>query len=355
MATSTGTLTLRDLLSERFQSVAAFGMDTILAVIQRDMASYNRIINDMFTLLADRTNDRQRISGASASGEMVDVDEAGTAPTQVTGAGSTLGFPLRAKQFNLAWTRRWFRQHSPAEMAEQVLNAQQAHSRALIAAMKRAVYTATNATFRDRLQTPQLDLAVKAFANADSFPIPNGPNGEVFTASSHQHYTGAGSLAAADITAEVNNVLEHGHGQRIIIVISNTDAVAFAALTGFVPVNPVTVLPATTATQAAVGSLDLTTNNDRLVGYFGGYQVWTKPWAIANYVFVFDAGTALKPLVLRTRDGAAPTLDIVAQFEHFPLQAEYMETEFGFGVWNRTNGAVHYFANSTYASPTITG
>ncbi len=354
MATNTGTLTLKDLLSERFQSVAQFGMDSVVAVIQRDMAAYNRQLTDMFTLLADRTNDRLRIAGASAAGEMIDVDETGTAPTQTAGAGSPLGFPLRAKQFNLGWSRRWFNAHSPAEMAEQTLNAQQAHIRGLIRDMKRAFYTATNSTFRDRLQTPQLDLAVKVFANADSFPIPNGPNGETFTASSHTHYLGAGSLAAADVVSLINTVVEHGHGGRIILAINVADATAVSALTGFVAAQPTTIRLADTVT-ATVATLDTSRLNDRFIGIFNGVaEVWIKPWAIANYILAFDAEDTRKPLVLRTRNGAAPTLDVVSQFEHYPLQAEYMETEYGFGVWTRTNGAVLYFANATYASPTIT-
>jgi hypothetical protein len=172
MATNTGTLTLKDLLSERFQSVAQFGVNTVLEVIQRDQAAYNRQLQGMFDLLADTTADRQRISGASGAGEMIDVDEAGTGPTQKAGAGASLGFPMRAKQWNLGWTRRWFQRHSPAEMAEQTLNGQQAHMRGLIRDMKRAIYTATNATFRDKLATPQVDLLVKAFAERGRLPDP---------------------------------------------------------------------------------------------------------------------------------------------------------------------------------------
>lgn len=355
MATNTGTLTLKDLLNERFQSVAQFGLSTVVQVIQNDMATYNRLLSTMFALLADRTSDRLRISGSSAAGEMVDVDEAGTAPTQVAGAGSTLGFPLRAKQFNIGWTRRWFNAHSPAEMAEQTLNAQQAHSRGLIRDMKRAVFTATNSTFRDRLQTPQLDLSVKAFANADSFPIPNGPNGETFTASSHQHYTAAASLAVADILAAISNVLEHGYGNRIMIAINSADAAAVAALTGFVALTPVTVIPSISAASAREG-FNTTVLNDRQVGIMSpsGAEVWVKPWVPASYAFVFDAGDVRKPLVLRTRDGGAPSLDVMSEFEHYPLQAQFMETEYGFGVWNRLNGAVHYFGGGSYVSPTIT-
>lgn len=355
MATNTGTLTLKDLLNERFQSVAGFpgGPDAVIEVLRRDQATYNRMLEDAFGLVAVQSSDRQRIAGASAAGEMIDVDELGTAPTQKTGAGATLGFPLRAKQFNLGWTRRWMDQHSPAEMAEQTVNAQQAWSRGLIRDMKRAIYTATNATFRDKLQTPQLDLAVKAFANADGFPVVNGPNGETFTAATHQHYTAAAALAAADITIAVNNVVEHGHGGRVMIAINVADQAAFMALTPSIALQPVTIIPASTTTVAR-GALETGRLNDKQIGLYNGVaEIWVKPWAIAGYAFVFDSSDSRKPLVIRTRQGGAPTLDLVSTFEHYPLNAEYYEGEVGFGVWTRTNGAVHQFTNGTYVTPTI--
>lgn len=355
MAQATGTLVLRDLLTERFQSVAQFGLSTVIEVIQRDQETYNRMLTGMFDLLTQTTNDRLRISGGSTATDMVDVDELGTAPSQKVGAGATVGFPLRAKQYNLAWTYRWYDKKSPAEMAEQTLGAQQAHQRGLVRDMKRAVYGATNSTFRDRLVTPQLDLPVKAFQNADGFPVPTGPNGEIFNSATHQHYTAAASLAAADITAAVNNVVEHGFGTRIIIAINVADQVAFSALTPFIAMQPVTIIPTISANQMAQRNLDVGRLNDRQVGLYNGVaEVWIKPWAIAGYAFVFDAGDYRKPLVLRTRSGAAPTLEIMSEFQHYPLSAEYMETEYGFAPWNRLNGAVHQFTNGSYVSPTIT-
>ena len=353
MAGNTGTLTLVDLQAERFQSVAEFGLNKVADVLMADEAAYNRQIQDLFALFADRTSDRLRIAGQSASSEMTDVDEIGTAPTQKIGAGATLGFPLRAKQYNIGWSRRWFRAHTPAEMAEQQIGAQQAHLRGLIRDFKRAIYTVANYTFRDRLAVPQLDLAVKAAVNADSFPIPNGPNGETFNAATHQHFTAAASLAVADILALINTVVEHGHGNQVIVAINVADQAAFQALTGFVPFNRPQVIPATTA-AAAEQVLDITRMNDRPIGFLGAAVIWVKPWAIAGYAVASAVGDIKKPLVLRTRDGGSPALETMSEFELYPLQAQYKETEYGFGVWTRTNLAVHQFTNATYVSPTIT-
>jgi hypothetical protein len=46
-------------------------------------------------------------------------------------------------------------------------------------------------------------------------------------------------------------------------------------------------------------------------------------------------------------------LRVAALNNDYPLLAKDMEAEFGIAVWTRTNGAVLYDANATYADPTI--
>jgi hypothetical protein len=89
------------------------------------------------------------------------------------------------------------------------------------------------------------------------------------------------------------------------------------------------------------------------IGLFGAARVFVKPWVPANYLVAFDASSPSKPLVMRApTDGAG--LQVVADLETFPLRAQYMQREFGFGAWNRTNGAVLRFNNASYAAPTLT-
>jgi hypothetical protein len=72
-------------------------------------------------------------------------------------------------------------------------------------------------------------------------------------------------------------------------------------------------------------------------------------------MFVWDAASQSKPLMMRERENAAQRgLQLAASFDSYPLQADYYEAEFGFGVWTRTNGVAVQFNNASYTSPTIT-
>lgn len=352
MAQSTGTLMVADLRSNRFQSAAEFGLDTINEVLQRDLAVHNAIVADMFADMAVTTSDRQRLGGTTGTTTMIEMEESTRPPTQKRVTGVTLGFPLRLRGYAIGWTRKWFEQHSVADLAEQVIAAKDAHVNMLLRDIKRSFYSATNYTFADLLVSPVINLAVKRFANADGMGIPNGPNGETFDGSTHQHYTAAASLAVADINNAVSTVVEHGYGAPII-AINTANAAAFQALTGFVAFVDSRLTINANANQPLV-RLDVTKTNDRPLGYLGAATVWVKPWAIANYAVVYDPTTADKPLVLRTRSGGGPDLAVAAELDGYPLHAQFMEAEYGFGVWNRLNGAVHQFNNGIYQNPTIT-
>jgi hypothetical protein len=99
---------------------------------------------------------------------------------------------------------------------------------------------------------------------------------------------------------------------------------------------------------------DLGNQYNRLLGYFGAAEVWVKPWAIADYMFIWDAAAAGKPLKFRQRTATSlQGLRIAAELPLYPLYAKYFEAEYGIGVWTRTNGVAVHFANATYQSPTI--
>lgn len=350
MATRTGTHDLTSLLANNQTSAAAFGLDNIQPILAADIEAHNAMVQEVFRDIADTTSDRQRLAGASGGGEMIEVDDYGRSPTQKEVPGATVGFPLRLMQYAIGWTRKWFEIHTPADMALATQAAEKAHLKALVRDMKRAIFVSANYTFRDRLIAPQVDLAVKRLVNADSFAIPDGPNGESFDASTHTHYTSEATLTAANLLASINTVVEHGFGGRVITAISTADQAAVEALTGFQPYVDARLIPSEgdPRTQTNVTRL-----NNRAIGIFGPAEVWVKPWAITEYAFTWDADAASKPLVLRTRPNRGPDLRIAAELDAFPLHAQYMEAEYGFGVWTRTNGAVHHFGDALYVDPTI--
>lgn len=338
------------LLATRNTSVAEFGIENIIPVLQRELDAHNAIMNDMVGSFADVTTDRQRLYGVGQGGAMVEVDEYGASPTQRGRGGATVGFPLRKFQYNIGWTKRWFQLKTPADMAENVLAAEKAHRQAVVREIKRAIFGSANTTYIDHL-VDNVSLAVKAFLNADSSAIPTGPNGEVFTAATHTHYDGEASLTAAFLTALINNVVEHGHGAMVKLAISRTDEAAVRALTGFTAYSDPRLI--FLATDSTAKKQDLSRLDNRAIGIFGAAEVWVKPWAIANYIFAWDdAGP--RPLAFRQEVSEAMRgLQIAAELDSHPLHAQFMEADFGIGVWQRSNGAVLMFTNATYANPTI--
>lgn len=358
MTTNTGTFDISDLLAARFQSVAEFGLVTVQQVLQDDIDAHNAIVMEMVSDMCEPTTDRQRIYGTSASGEMVEVDEYGKAPTQNARTGATVGFPLKLFQYNVGWSAKWMQTRTPADMATMSLAAQKAHLRKIQVEIKRAAYLSANYTHRDHL-VDNVDLAVKRFVNADSADIPDGPNGETFDGATHSHFNYAASLNATDLTTAINDVIEHGHGAAVRVAINKTDEAAVRALTGFTAyVDPRLMMSSFATTGGIPGkTLDISRLDNRAIGIFAGAEVWVKSWAIASYPFVWDAGTPNKPFAFRQRSATAlQGLRIAAANDDYPLYAQFMEAEFGIGVWTRTNGCVYYTGSgSAYTDPTITG
>lgn len=352
MTQLTGTYDISTLLATRFQSAAEFGLDTIQQVLANDIAAHNTIVTQMVSDMCEPTTDRQRIYGSSTDGDMNEVDEYGAAPTQVNRPGSTVGFPLRLFQFNLGWTAKFMQVATPADLAIGVQSAEKAHLRGIQLQLKRAIFRNTNYTFNDHL-IDKVDLGVKRFVNADSAVIPNGPNGEVFDGVTHDHYQAEASLTAVFLTAIIDNVIEHGHGNSVRVAINKADEAAVRALTGFVAYPDPRIIYRNSDTPGQ--TLDISRLDNRAIGIFAGSEVWVKSWAIDNYPFVWDAGDPNKPLAFRQRaQTALQGLRIAAENDDYPLQARFMEAEFGIGVWTRTNGAVLKTDNATWSDPTIT-
>lgn len=351
MAPKTGTYDISALLAVRFQSVADFGMDTIQQVLQADIAAHNVIVEEMVSGLCSITTDRQRIYGTSRNGEMVEVDEYGRGPTQRLVSGATVGFPLRLYQYALGWTRKYLEIATPADMAQMTLDAEKAHLRAVQTAIKKAAFLKTNYTFNDFL-VDKVDLAVKRFVNADSAGIPEGPNGESFDGATHDHYLASATLTTGAATNLINTVVEHGHGSGVMIYINKADEAAWRALTGFTAyVDPRIVFR---ASDTPGSTLDLSRLDNRAIGIYGAAEIWVKPWVPAYYALCYASGDVNKPLVFRQRNSTGlQGLRIAAEISTFPLQAQYMESEYGAGVWTRTNGAVLYFNNAVWADPSL--
>lgn len=351
---TTGTYSVADLLDTRFLSytVAQFGMDTIVDIIQADLEAHNAIVADMIGNLADLSEDLLRVSGSSLGGDMAEVDEFGLAPTNKSTPGQTVGFPLRSFQFNVGWTRRFFLKASVRDVAVLADAAEKAHLRAIQKWIKKAIFAGTNYSYVDFLNH-RVSLPVKAFYNADGALIPDGPNGEVFDGTTHTHYFGSATLTTTAMDTLINTVLEHAFGVKMMVAFSHTDEATVRGLAGFIAAADPRLILAVTQNQADV-RLDISRLDNRMIGYYGAAEVWIKPWMVAGYAFASDTQNELKPLVFREDNGGAPKgLYIAAELDDYPLYARAMQAEFGVGVWNRANGAVLQFNNAAYTAPTI--
>ncbi len=344
-----GTLSVSDLLASTQQSVAQVGEQQVFQAIDDALRAHNAITQDMLGTLVEISADRQRRYGGPDAMQMDEIDEYGTPDAQKVTAGQTVAFPLRLYGLAVQWTRKYFQNHTAAELAAQFVAAQDADVKAIQREFKRAIFGPTNRTFTDRL-IDNVDLAVKAFANADGAPLPVGPTGDTFVGATHTHYLATATLDAASLTALIDTVIEHHNIGMPVVYINKAQEATVRGLTGFTAYLDARLLPATTANQAR-GTLDQMNPQNRAIGLFGAAEIWVKPWMPATYLFAWVMGGP-RPLVMRQRPNGGG-LAVVADEEAHPLRARSIEREFGVGVWTRTNGAILFGGGATYVAPTI--
>jgi hypothetical protein len=353
MASKTGTFDIGALLAANNQSLASYGIRDVAEILQRDNDAYNAQVNDALSDLATTTDEQQVLVGSSIGGNMQELDEYSRMPTQRDLPGYLVGVPLRKFGFATGWTQDYLDNATPADLAIKQQAAQGADLRRTRYEIFKAVFTPTNSTFIDAF-VGNVPLPVKAFINADSSPIQNGPNGEVFDGTSHTHYGASATLTAAAVQTTIGNVAEHRTGVTLRIYINQADAAAFALLAGFTPLNFDYLNQIALSSSAVTGlRIDKTKTDNRQIGFFNAAEVWTKPWVPANYLVVADVAAPIKPLARRVRKNDRG-LYIAAQLDTHPLHAQYIQRYQGFSAWNRLALAVLRFNNASYAAPTLT-
>lgn len=350
-----GTLGVLDTLAASQQTVAEFGEDKAFDAISQALALHNTVLADGLMDLVEYTDDNLRRYGSVAEMEMVEVDEWGAADTQKITAGANVGFPLRKRQIAIQWTRTFMMTTSGVELAAHYNAARLADIRAVQKDIKRALFTPTNnLTYVDRL-VKNVTLPLRALLNADSEPIPYGPNGESFVSSTHTHYLATATLIAANVSALIETVVEHGVSGNVRLYINRAQEAAIRGMANFTPYMDARIIPGS-GTTVANGDLNMGNFGNRAIGTFDAAEVWVKPWMLPSYMFAFDQRASGKPLVFRTRTGQATgmgALAIAADHEHYPLRAVHMEREYGISVFTRTNGAVLYVGGGAYVTPTV--
>jgi hypothetical protein len=364
MAKTYGTLqSIDELQTIDAGNVFDYGEDRLYAHLSDLLNAHNDMTQDVFGLLVGQTKDNIRRFGADTiTGEMVEVDEFGAADVQKTRvAGYDIGFPLRDYQYAVGWTRKYFETHAPADLAKEFVAAKTADIRNLKRRALQALFRATNYNFIDRLTNSQT-LPVKALQNADSTAIPVDPFGTAFNSATHTHLVGYASAAvtAADITALIRNITEHGVNGGIVRIFINRaqEATVRGFTSNFDPLQAPRLDPGGGSTADVVIGPRETPYliDDRLVGIWDGFvEIWVKPWVPANYwVAMLIGGTNDDVLQMRTRSIAGyGSYRMVSEHDHFPLRAQHFEREFGVGVWNRLGAAIMYGGGTTFVQPVI--
>lgn len=350
-----GTHSVLDTLASSQQTIAQFGEDNAFAAIEVALAAHNVIQRDLVDGLVEFTTDRLRRYGGNSDMELTEVDEYGRVDAQKISAGSNVGFPLRLYQGSLQWTRKYMQNATAAELASAVTAMMAADTRTVNRELKRALFRPTNDTAYTDIHVDNVALTLRALVNADSEPLPLGPNGESFNAATHTHYLGTASLVAADISALILTVVEHYNVGTPRLFINSASETAVRAMTSNFYPYTTALLVNNTNGIVAPGTADTRNLGDRAIGVWSPYDavVEVKPWVPANYMFAYVDG-APAPLVWRTRQPGSGNFELVAENELYPLRAQTREREFGIGVWNRTNGAALLTNNATYSMPTIT-
>jgi hypothetical protein len=350
-----GTLTTFDTLASSQQTIAQIGEDQAYQAIEARLVAHNGIMQDMLGELCETSTDRQRRYGGGGGMVMEDVDQMGRPQAQKTITGSIVAFPLRSTQAAVQWNRKYFMMVKAQEFAGQINDVLTADRLRVQRDMKRAMFTPTNSTFTDTL-IDNVDLAVKALVNADSAPIPPGPNGEIFDASTHTHYLANATWTAAIINSLVQAVAEHLPSGQLRLYINRANEAAVRGLAGFYPYLSAKLVPGMTNDRAQDALGTAQNLNDRAIGLWNGgsgeAEVWVKPWVPANYAVVYNTG--MRPLVYRTRENGSTDLTMVADDENYPLRARMWEREFGVAPWNRHSAAVLYVGGASYVTPVIT-
>lgn len=338
--------------------VGTLGEDRVFDAVNAAVSIHNALLTEKLNTLVEDSTDQFRAYGGVDSMQMDEVDEGGRADAQKISVGATVGFPMRLYSITLQWTRKYLQNATVGEIDEATNAALDANTLTVDREIKRAIFGSANFSFVDRLAN-RVTIAVKRLLNADGTAIPLDPSGNSFNGATHTHYLATASLTAANLAALIETVVEHFATGKAVVYINRASETAVRALTGFVAYTVTGVLQPDTGTRIENPTIGL---NDQLlynraIGIFssGGVsaEVWVKPWVPANYIFAYIQG-APPPVVRRTRTAGSGGLILVADDESHPLRAKSWESEFGMGVWTRTNGAVLYTGGGAYTDPVIT-
>jgi len=351
-----GTLSTLDDLEHVNSTVEEFGEETLARRASEAFTVYNRAADEMFRDFAVVTSQNQLPYGVSGDFTVQELDQFGSPDVQKTTAGGSLGLPLRFFGNAIQWNRHFVLNSSVGQLATLLNRMASADLVNLTRQIRRALFTPTNnLAYQDALET-KLVLQLRALLNADGMAIPPGPNLETFNPNTHTHFMAAATLTNAQLTALVDNVVEHGVDGGVVIYINRSQESTIRGLADFSAYQEAGIHLSDTDRYAIGAVLDVTNPTDRAIGRFAGAEVWVKPWVPSGYQLAFDTGNgADRALAVRTRTGSlsgAGGFGLLYENDLFPLRATAYGREFGVGVAVRHKAAINYIGAS-YVAPSL--
>lgn len=328
-------------------------------VFTERLGKHNAQLATLFRSLAFWTDRDTLAFGGSDRTRMSKVDEPGRAKPSKAGNAYTIGLPLEKFQYGWQGTYDFFRDATVRHVAKNQLLMMDADATELSNGIMRALFRATNYDFTDELTSNDLPvtytLKVKALANGDGLPLPPGPNGEVFNAGTHTHYTATTDYTAAGLLALIATVREHTLNSVPEVWIPAGLETLTRALTGFYRYEVPRLVVAENTTRIVSPTLDMGNVGDRAIGEFDGCVVWVKPQMPSGYVLCYETNTAMKPVAIRYNPKRGLGLYDWAEDDVPPLRAKTFERQFGCGIWNRVGAAIWKPNNgdTTYVAPTF--
>jgi hypothetical protein len=290
-----------------------------------------------------------------AASAMAKVGEYGQAYTEVDRQFIERQFPLFKFSKATGWTEEFLRRATIEEFRKGVFDVEYAYQSSLLNELKAAIFNNIPRQHNDKFASKR-DLTIRPFYNGDGQSIPIAPDGTSFTAATHTHYNGTSgsSLSVYDIdTLLINNVVEHGDMKGIALFVPSNGAALLSAVSGtkFLEATRPNVVYADNANRSAfVDNLD-SNPNDKLIGAWNGYPVFTKTWVPANYIVCVATGAATKALGYR-QDKFIKGLTALPEIGNNIITAKEWRAYFGMGALNRGAGAVlKTDAQTTYTAP----
>jgi len=279
-------------------------------------------------------------------------------PTRAELAGHML--PLRKWDHMLGWTADYLEEARMTDLEADIAMAiEAAQNRYRISLLQRLLKRGDDSGTTNGLSTTGLSpgFATAAASTGVDFTPPSY-GGSTFT-SDHEHYVAiaGGAFTAAVFTDAAAELREHGHEPPYEFLIGPSDESTVSGLTGFVSVNEQLInqsalTAVTTFTGAAI-------DGKRPIGAISGFRVWVVPGIPQYYGFGFKSygpNNLRNPLRVRVPEGERAPRALVVRDSLMPgiapVENLMIQTRFGVGVGDRTNGTPRYVNNANWSDGT---